>query len=149
MDRRTAHSLGFQRIDEEGVEAAPAAEGDKAPRGRVRKPKADGEETTERAPRKRSLQPRIDTSLNTALYVANLPFKVKSADLHEIFKDFKVKQAYVVTKFGRSKGFGFVELESTAERDRVLTEVTGAVVNDREIVIKPAMPKPASEEVAA
>jgi RNA recognition motif-containing protein len=87
--------------------------------------------------------------LNTALYVANLPFKVKDRDLFEIFKDFKVKNAYVVKRFGRSKGFGFVELESTAERDRVLAEVTNAIVNDREIVIKAAVAKEASEAIEA
>ena len=43
-----------------------------------------------------------------------------------------------------------MELESTAERDRVLTEVTNAIVNDREIVIKPATAKaPENGAVAA
>ena len=73
--------------------------------------------------------------------MANLPYKVKDNDLFEIFKDFQVKNAYVVKRFGRSKGFGFVELVSTQERDRVLEEVTNAVVNDREIIIKPATSK--------
>ena len=90
---------------------------------------------------------RIDTSLNTSMYVANLPFKVRDADLFSIFKDYSVKNAYVVKRFGRSRGFGFVEFESTEERDKVLSEVFNAIVNDRVIVMKPAMAK-TEEELA-
>jgi RNA recognition motif-containing protein len=98
---------------------------------------------------KKSSKPvnRIDTSLNTSMYVANLPFKVRDADLFSIFKDYSVKNAYVVKRFGRSRGFGFVEFESTAERDKVLGEVFNAIVNDRVIVMKPAMAN-VEEEIA-
>ena len=81
------------------------------------------------------------------MYVANLPFKVRDADLFSIFKDYAVKNAYVVKRFGRSRGFGFVEFESTEERDKVLSEVFNAIVNDRVIVMKPAMAK-TEEEMA-
>ena len=81
------------------------------------------------------------------MYVANLPFKVRDADLFSIFKDYSVKNAYVVKRFGRSRGFGFVEFESTEERDKVLSEVFNAIVNDRVIVMKPAMAK-TEEELA-
>ena len=98
---------------------------------------------TSRAPK--SLN-RIDTSLNTSMYVANLPFKVRDADLFAIFKDYDVKNAYVVKRQGRSKGFGFVEFSSTAERDRVLNEVTDAIVNERVIIMKPAVAKTEGQE---
>jgi RNA recognition motif-containing protein len=96
---------------------------------------------------KKSSKPvnRIDTSLNTSMYVANLPFKVRDADLFSIFKDYSVKNAYVVKRFGRSRGFGFVEFETTAERDKVLGEVFNAIVNDRVIVMKPAMARDEGE----
>jgi RNA recognition motif-containing protein len=97
---------------------------------------------------KKSSKPvnRIDTSLNTSMYVANLPFKVRDADLFSIFKDYSVKNAYVVKRFGRSRGFGFVEFETTAERDKVLGEVFNAIVNDRVIVMKPAMARVEGED---
>ncbi|KAJ3092596.1 hypothetical protein HK102_005365 [Quaeritorhiza haematococci] len=77
---------------------------------------------------------------DTMLFVANLPFKVTDADLKAIFHDYKVVSAHVVRlRSGRSKGFGFVEVESKEEQQRVLTELKNVAVDERELVIKVAM----------
>ncbi|KAI8803761.1 hypothetical protein BJ742DRAFT_827415 [Cladochytrium replicatum] len=76
----------------------------------------------------------------TMLFVANLPFKVTDEDLKSIFKDYKVTTAKVVRlKSGKSKGFGFVEVESHEEQQRVLTELKNVVVDSRELVVKVAL----------
>jgi len=50
---------------------------------------------------------------STAVFVANLPFAVKDTELEEFFKEHHPKTAHVVvTRNGRSRGYGFVEFES-------------------------------------
>jgi len=89
----------------------------------------------------------------TGLFVANLPFKVTDEDLKAIFKDYKVTKARVVRlRSGRSKGFGFVEVDTKAEQDKIMTELKNVVVEGRELVIKVALANqtaPAEEEAAA
>ena len=49
------------------------------------------------------------------IYVGNLPWSATDADLHDMFKEHgEVRSARVITdrETGRSRGFGFVELES-------------------------------------
>jgi len=55
----------------------------------------------------------------TAVFVANLPFPVKDEDLLSFFKDNNPKAAHVVvTRNGRSRGYGFVDFEH--EKDQAL-----------------------------
>lgn len=73
----------------------------------------------------------------TLLFVANLPFNVDNQSLRDIFKDFAVKSAKVMTmRNGRSKGFGFVQLESEAEMARVLDDFDHVEVDGRQLVIR-------------
>ncbi|KAJ1543044.1 hypothetical protein HK096_008839 [Nowakowskiella sp. JEL0078] len=113
-------------------------QGRRAPRGRV--PRADGE------PR-----PEVTGDLSdTGLFVANLPFKVTDDDLKAIFKDYKVTKARVVRlRSGRSKGFGFVEVDSKVEQDRIVTELKNVVVEGRELVIKVALANQTAPEAVA
>jgi len=76
----------------------------------------------------------------TTIFVANLPFNVTDSDLKDIFKDFKVTGAHVVKRYnGYSRGFGFVEVASETEQKKILNELTGVVVDGRELKIKVAM----------
>ena len=55
--------------------------------------------------------------MSSKLYVGNIPFSIQESDLETEFGKFgQVKSVKIITDFetGRSKGFGFIEME-TAE----------------------------------
>ncbi|KAI8979963.1 hypothetical protein BDB01DRAFT_699053, partial [Pilobolus umbonatus] len=88
---------------------------------------------------------------NTSIFIANLPFSMKSAGLKELFKDYKVKSTMVAKqKNRRSKGYGFVELESVEEQQRVLEEFKDVEIEGRQIHVKAATSekKPRKEKKA-
>ncbi|KAJ6251461.1 eukaryotic translation initiation factor 4b/4h [Anaeramoeba flamelloides] len=68
----------------------------------------------------------------TTIFLNNIPFKMVDQDLLNIFKEFNPKNAKVVTKYGKSRGFGFVEFEDSQSRDQALklneTEVGGRTI---------------------
>ncbi len=56
------------------------------------------------------------------LYVGNLPWRTTSADLEELFAKFgEVRSANVVSdrETGRSRGFGFVEMDEDGGREAI------------------------------
>jgi len=76
--------------------------------------------------------------------LANLPFTLDDDTLRAVFDGYKVKSATVIVRktTGRSKGFGFVELETEAEQERLLDDVAAGkkfMSDDREIGIKVAL----------
>lgn len=78
------------------------------------------------------------------IYVGNLDFKVDENDLRELFEPYgEVSSARVITdKYrGRSKGFGFVEMENEAEAKAAIDELNGSTHENREIVVNEARPK--------
>ncbi|KAI8594257.1 RNA-binding region RNP-1, partial [Dissophora ornata] len=79
-------------------------------------------------------------SKNT-VFVANLPFSMDDEGLNELFAAFKVVSAHVVRHrdSGRSKGFGFVELEDENEQQNVLEQMRNVESDGRELVIKIAL----------
>ena len=82
------------------------------------------------------------------IFVGSLPWSIEEADLRESFEAYgAVDSVKVVTdKFtGRSKGFGFVEMESDEEAEKAITELNGATVEGRTIVVNKSEPKPEGE----
>ena len=78
------------------------------------------------------------------IYVGNLDFKVNENDLKEIFEEYgEVSSAKIITdKFsGRSKGFGFVDMEDNDEANKAIKELNGATYVNREMVVNEARPK--------
>jgi RNA recognition motif-containing protein len=58
---------------------------------------------------------------NTAVFVANLPFAVTDAELSAFFKEHRPKSAHVVvTRNGRSRGYGFVEFDSEKDQKEAI-----------------------------
>ena len=60
------------------------------------------------------------------IYVGNLPFNLGEEDLKEIFEEYgSVTSAKIISdKFtGRSKGFGFVEMEDNDEAGNAIKEL--------------------------
>ena len=78
------------------------------------------------------------------IYVGNLDFKVNDNDLKEIFAKYgEVKSSKVITdKYsGKSKGFGFVEMENTAEAKKAIDKLNGTTYANRELVVNEARPR--------
>jgi len=62
----------------------------------------------------------------TTLFVANLPFSVDNTSLTKIFEGHNVTQARVViTRSGRSRGYGFVTLANEEEQLKALKDLDG------------------------
>lgn len=77
------------------------------------------------------------------IYVGNLSWNIDDAKLNELFsKHGKVTSASVITDrySGRSKGFGFVEVED-ADAEKAISSMNGQKFGDREIVVNEARPK--------
>ena len=82
------------------------------------------------------------------IFVGSLPFSIDEADLRESFEAYgTVNSVKIITdKFtGRSKGFGFVEMENDPEAEKAIQELNGASVEGRTIVVNKSEPKPEGE----
>lgn len=79
------------------------------------------------------------------IYVGNLSYKVSDNDLKETFEKFgEVASAKVITDrdTGRSKGFGFVEMENDSEAQNAIDDLDGTEMDGRTIKVNKAKPKP-------
>jgi RNA recognition motif-containing protein len=80
----------------------------------------------------------------TKLYVGNLTYGVTDADLETMFAPFgTVQSAQVIMDrdTGRSKGFGFVEMGSSAEATAAIEAMNGKEVEGRKLTVNEARPK--------
>jgi cold-inducible RNA-binding protein len=78
------------------------------------------------------------------IYVGNLPFTVSNEDLTALFARFgQVTTARVVQDqhSGRSKGFGFVEMDSPEEAKKAIEELDNSDLNGRPIKVNEARPR--------
>lgn len=78
------------------------------------------------------------------IYVGNLDFKIKENDLQEIFEEYgTVSSVKVITDrySGRSKGFGFVEMDDNEGAQKAISELNGATLANREMVVNEARPR--------
>jgi RNA recognition motif-containing protein len=72
------------------------------------------------------------------IYVGSLPFKMKEAELREIFEKYgEVSSAkIIIDKMTRqSKGFGFVEMPDAAQAKDAISNLNGQEVMGRELVV--------------
>jgi RNA recognition motif-containing protein len=75
------------------------------------------------------------------MYVSNLSFNTVDEDLSKMFEDFgAVTSAKVITdrETGRSRGFGFVEMSSTAEANAAIQGLNGKNVDGRTMSVAEA-----------
>ena len=74
------------------------------------------------------------------LYVGNLPWSVSDAELHDMFSAIgTVHSATVIMdrETGRSRGFGFVEMDDSAA-DEAVAELNSKEVNGRQLRVNEA-----------
>lgn len=81
--------------------------------------------------------------MGRTLYVGNLPWGTKPEDLAEAFKSYgEVHGSRIITdrETGRSRGFGFVEVEDEAA-DKMIEAMNGADFQGRALTVNEAKPK--------
>jgi cold-inducible RNA-binding protein len=79
----------------------------------------------------------------TKLYVGNLPYSVNDQQLAEIFAEFgPVASASVIMDrmSGRSKGFGFVEIENDETAKQAIEKLNNTEVDGRKLLVSVARP---------
>ena len=84
--------------------------------------------------------------MSTKLYVGNLPFNADDNALRHNFSEYgDVTSAKVMMDrdTGRSKGFGFVEMGTSAQADAAIQGLNGLSVGGRSIVVNISRPKEA------
>lgn len=79
------------------------------------------------------------------LFVAGLPYDLDDAELEEIFEKFgKIISAKVSIdrETGKSKGFGFVQMENESEAKEAIEHLNGISLGKKPLVVKAAEDKP-------
>lgn len=83
------------------------------------------------------------------IYVGNLSYRLTDSDLEEMFAQFgTVKSAKVIMdrETGRSKGFGFVEMESDESGNEAINSLNGAEHGGRNLRVNEARPRERSPQ---
>jgi RNA recognition motif-containing protein len=78
------------------------------------------------------------------MYVSNLGFHATDEDLRKLFEAFgEVSSAKVITdrETGKSRGFGFVEMNSGTEADQAMGKLNGTEIEGRFISVSVAREK--------
>lgn len=82
--------------------------------------------------------------MNKRLFVAGLPFSTTSDELRSLFAEFgSVVAAQVISdrESGRSKGFGFVEMETAKEAQNAIAKLNDSEYGGRKLIVSEAKPK--------
>ncbi len=78
------------------------------------------------------------------IYVGNLTWECTADDLLALFQEHgSVARAQVITdrETGRSRGFGFVEMENDAEAQKAIEALNGADYKGRPLTVNEARPR--------
>lgn len=78
------------------------------------------------------------------IYVGNLSYDVTDDKLREVFEAYgEVSSAKVISdKYsGRSKGFGFVEMDNDEEAQAAIDQLDGAEIDGRSVKVNEAKPR--------
>lgn len=83
-------------------------------------------------------------SQNKKLYVGSLPYSLTEEQLKDVFAPYGtvVSVRIVTDKFtGKSKGFGFVEMETQESAQKAIEALHGSEVGGRTLVVNVAHPE--------
>jgi RNA recognition motif-containing protein len=78
------------------------------------------------------------------IYVGNLPWKMTEEELQEMFQAHgSVRRVQVIKdkESGRSRGFGFVEMDNDAEAQQAIDALNGADCQGRPLTVNEAKPR--------
>jgi len=84
----------------------------------------------------------------TKLYVGNLLYETTEDDLKDYFGQMGAVLSTAIIRFrdGKSKGFGFVEMENAEDAQRAIAEYNAKDFKGRNIVVAEARPPKPREE---
>jgi len=88
------------------------------------------------------LKTTLETNMN--IYIGNLSFDTSDDELRELFAGFGEVDSVniIMDKYsGRSRGFGFVEMQEKADGDRAIQELDGNEFMGRAIRVNEARPR--------
>ena len=78
------------------------------------------------------------------LYVGNLPYSTSEDELRELFAQAGSVVSVAVIRdrdSGRSKGFGFVEMDSDADAQNAISKFNSYKMGERALTVNPARPR--------
>lgn len=78
------------------------------------------------------------------IYISNLSYGVNDADLNQLFSEYgTISSAKVIMdrETGRSRGFGFVEMENDEEGRKAIAELNEAEYDGKVIAVTVARPR--------
>ncbi len=81
--------------------------------------------------------------MSKKIYVGNLPFSITSESLSEVFGKFgTVDSSKIIMDLqtGRSKGFGFVEMNDESAADSAISQMHGSELGGRPLTVNEARP---------
>ncbi len=81
------------------------------------------------------------------IYVGNINFKCTEDELKQFFEEYGTVSSIKIIKdnmTGRSKGFGFVEMDNDAEGQAAIDNLNGKTLQEKELVVNIARPKTTS-----
>ncbi len=76
--------------------------------------------------------------MNNKLYVGNIPFSIDENGLEQAFAEHgEVKSVKIITDrdSGRSKGFGFVEMENEDQANKCIENLDGKELDGRQLKV--------------
>jgi RNA recognition motif-containing protein len=82
--------------------------------------------------------------MDRRLFVGNLPFSVEDNDLEQAFADHGTVVSAIVIRdreTGRSRGFGFVEMETEEDAESAVGALDGSELDGRRLRVNAAQPK--------
>ncbi|MBN8833355.1 MAG: RNA-binding protein [Niastella sp. SCN 39-18] len=82
------------------------------------------------------------------IYVGNLSWSMTDSDLNDLFIQFGTVSSAKILKdkmSGRSKGFGFVEMENDEEAKAAIANLNETEIQGRKIVVNESQPRPEGE----
>jgi hypothetical protein len=82
--------------------------------------------------------------MDTKLYVGNLDYATTEEELQDLFGQAGTVKSVVLIKdreTGRSKGFGFVEMDNQAEMQKAISMFQGKRLHERELTVNIARPR--------
>lgn len=78
------------------------------------------------------------------IYIGNLDYGVRESDLRDMMEEFGgVTSAKLIMdrESGRSKGFGFIEMDNNDEANTAIRNLNGTMHQGRSMVVKEATPR--------
>lgn len=82
------------------------------------------------------------------VYVGNLPWRATEDDLASLFEEFgRIRDVRVIQdpSTGRSRGYGFVELDGSGQVQKAVVALNGREFQGRPLMVSLARPKPVRE----